>query len=31
MGADCACVKEDRENEYRIGTDNYYFKKMVCL
>ena len=30
MGAECNCIKEDQENEFRIGSDNYYFKKMVC-
>ena len=30
MGAECNCLKDDKENEFRIGADIYSFKKMVC-
>ena len=30
MGADCNCIKDDKENEFTIGSDKYSFKKMVC-
>ena len=29
MGAECNCVKDDKEEEFRIGSGNYAFKKMV--
>ena len=29
MGAECNCVKDDKEEEFRIGSGNYSFKKMV--
>ena len=29
MGAECNCLKDDKENEFIIGSENYKFKKMV--
>ena len=30
MGADCTCVKNDKEEEYIIGKEQYTFKRIVC-
>ena len=30
MGAECSCVKHDKEQEYTIGEGVYSFKKIVC-
>ena len=30
MGAECSCVKGDKEQEYVIGSGAYSFKKFVC-
>ena len=29
MGAECNCLKDDKEDEFRIGSDAYSFKKIV--
>ena len=30
MGAECNCIKDEKEEEFRIGSDKqYFFKKMV--
>ena len=29
MGTECNCLKDDKEDEFRIGSDVYSFKKMV--
>ena len=29
MGVECNCLKDDKENEFIIGSENYKFKKMV--
>ena len=29
MGAQCNCLKDDKDTEYTIGKDEYAFKKMA--